>query len=256
MNEQMKEILLSELYKLSPLAQKAVEELLDDYEERRLVVDAENFLHELPAVPMSNQKASNHLIAKLNWAIDVLRNSSRWFSLNDLPHETWRDVVGYKDFYQVSIFSRVKSFYGCKPHILKHHIDIDGYAVVSLSKGGKDRIFGVHTLVGRAFIDNPENKPVIHHQDSNRLHSGIWNLEWATYSENSRYAFQTGFRKIGSESPCAKLTAEQAQEVLRLYKKGDSAFGCTGLAKKFNVHPTTIHGIISGKIYKNIARNN
>ena len=53
--------------------------------------------------------------------------------------------------------------------------------------------------------------------------------------------------KIGSESPCAKLTAEH------LYKKGDSEFGGYGLAKKFEVHPTTIYGIINGKIYKNVT---
>ena len=256
MNEQMKKILLAERHKLSPIAQKAVNELLADYEERRLMIEAENFLQDLPAVPMNSQEASKRLIAKLNKAVDALRNSSRWFSLNNLPHEIWRDVVGYEGFYQVSIFSRVKSFYGRKQHILKHHIDIDGYAVVSLYKNAKDKIFGVHTLAARAFIDNPENKPVVHHQDSNRLHSGIWNLEWVTYSENNQYAAMNGSKKIGSESPCAKLTAEQAQEILRLYKKGDSEFGCPGLAKKFNVHPMTIHGIISGKIYKNIERTN
>lgn len=115
MNERMKKVLLAELHKLSPIAQQAVNELLADYEERRLVIEAENFLHELPAVPINSQAAGKRLSAKLNKAIDVLRNTSRWFSLNDLPHEIWRDVVGYEGFYQVSIFSRVKSFYGRKP---------------------------------------------------------------------------------------------------------------------------------------------
>ena len=254
MTEQIREILLSELYKLSPIAQEAVKKLLEDYEERRIMLEAENFLKNLPVVPMISQGVSYDLIEKLNNSIDVLRNTPRWFSIKDLPHEIWCDVVEYEKFYQVSIFSRVKSFYGRKPRILKHHIDIDGYAVVSLSKNANDKIFGVHTLVGRAFIDNPENKPVVHHQDNNRLHSCVWNLEWATYSENSRYATISGSRKIGSESPCAKLTAEQVQEILRLYIKGDSEFGCYGLAKKFGVHPSTINGIIKGKIYKNISR--
>lgn len=252
MNEQTKQILLSELHKLSPLAQSAVNELLADYDERRLVIDAENFLHELPAVPMSSQGADKNLVAKLSKAIDVLRNSPRWFSLNDLPHEIWRDVVGYDGFYQVSIFSRVKSFYGRKPRILKHHIDIDGYAVVSLSKNAKDKIFGVHALVARAFIDNSDNKPEVNHIDGDKAHSCVWNLEWATTAENARHAVINGLRKSGSESPCAKLTAEQVREILRLYVKGDSEFGCSGLAKKFNVHTTTIHGIIRGKTYKNI----
>ena len=252
MNEQMKKTLLSELHKLSPLAQVAVNELLADYDERRLVIDAENFLHELSAVPMSSQEADKNLIAKLHQAIDVLKNNPRWFLLNDLPHEIWRDAVGYEGLYQVSIFSRVKSFYGRKPRILKHHISIDGYVVVSLSKNATDRIFGVHALVARAFLDNPDNKPEVNHMDGDKAHSCVWNWEWATTGENARHAVLNGLRKSGSESPCAKLTAEQVREILRLYIKGDSEFGCPGLAKKFNVHPTTIHGILRGKTYRNI----
>ena len=147
----------------------------------------------------------------------------------------------------------MKSFYGRKPRILKHHTDIYGYAAVSLSKNATDKICGVHTLVARAFIDNPENKPEVNHVDGIKNHSCIWNLEWATCSENARHAVQNNLMKIGSESPCAKLTAEQVQEILRLYKKGDSEFGGYGLAKKFEVHPTTIYGIINGKIYKNVT---
>lgn len=255
MNEQMREVLLSELYKLSSPAQEAVKELLADYEKRREVLNAEDYLYNLPEIPFSLQGVSTKLIAKLNWAIDVLRNTSRWFSINDLPHEIWRDVVGYEGLYQVSIFSRVKSFHGRKERIMKLGTDIYGYSVVGLSRSAKDRVFGVHTLVARAFIDNPDNKPEVNHIDGIKNHSCIWNLEWVTYSENNRHAFQTGLRKIGSESPCAKLTSEQAKEILRLYVKGSSEFGIYGLAKRFNVHPTTIHGIICGKIYKNIPRD-
>lgn len=250
MTEHAREILLSELHKLSPLARETVNELLTDYDKHCNTFNAERFLYELIDIPKFPQE---DLIAKLNWAIDTLRNSPRWFSPDDLPHEIWRDVVGYEGIYQVSILSRVKSFYGREARILKHHIDIDGYAVVSLSRNAKDKIFGVHVLVARAFIANPKNKPVVHHRDNNRVHSCIWNLEWATFSENNQYAAISGTRKIGSENPCAKLTTEQAEEILRLYKKGDSEFGGYGLAKKFGVHPTTIYGIINGKIYKNVS---
>ena len=254
MTEKGRKALIAEMYKLSPLAQETVNELLKIHDERQNILEAEKFLYELPEIPISSQGVSKNLISKLNWAIDVLRNSPRWFLLEDLPHEIWRDVVDYEGIYQVSNLSRVKSFYGSKPRILKHHIDIYGYAVAALSKNAKYKVFGVHVMVARAFIDNPENKPVVHHQDSNKLHSGVWNLEWVTVGENNRYATISGTRKIGSESPCAKLTAEQAQEVLRLYVKGSSEFGCYGLAKKYEVHPMTIHNIIKGKTYKNVTK--
>ena len=254
MTEQMKEILLAELHKLSPLAQKAVHELLATYAESSAAFDAENFLLELTAVPMTSKSADKNLIIKLNQSIDTLRNSPRWFDTENLPHEIWRDVEGYAGFYQVSIFSRVKSFYRKKERIMKLGTDIDGYSVVSLSKDGKDRVFGVHTLVARAFIDNPGDKPEVNHIDGIKNHSCIWNLEWVTCSENARHAVKQDLRKVGSENPCAKLNTEQAEEVLGLYIKGSSEFGIYGLAKKFNVHPATIHGIISGKTYKNLKR--
>ncbi|MBR0289747.1 MAG: hypothetical protein IJQ82_12285, partial [Selenomonadaceae bacterium] len=117
MTEKSRKILLSELYKLSPLAQEAVNELLAGYEERRTILNAEKFLYELTNIPKNSQGVPKNLITRLNNTIDVLMNSLRWFSSDDLPHEIWRDVVDYEGLYQVSIFSRVKSFYGREPRI-------------------------------------------------------------------------------------------------------------------------------------------
>lgn len=36
-------------------------------------------------------------------------NSERWLSLEDLPGEEWRDVVGFEGLYMVSDYGRVKS---------------------------------------------------------------------------------------------------------------------------------------------------
>ena len=86
--------------------------------------------------------------------VDVLRNSPRWFSTEDFPHELWRDVIDCEGLYQVSNLSRVKSLQGRKPRIFKYQINIDGYAIVSLSKGGKDKLFGVHVLVAALWLNN------------------------------------------------------------------------------------------------------
>ena len=42
----------------------------------------------------------------------------------------------------------------------------------------------VHKLVARAFIPNPENKPVIDHINGNRADNSIENLRWVTQKEN------------------------------------------------------------------------
>lgn len=43
----------------------------------------------------------------------------------------------------------------------------------------------VHLMVGHAFIDNPEKKPIIDHIDNNRLNNNVENLRWATSKENA-----------------------------------------------------------------------
>lgn len=42
------------------------------------------------------------------------------------------------------------------------------------------------------FKDNPDNLPVVRHIDDNKLNNNINNLEWGTYSENTKDAIRNG----------------------------------------------------------------
>lgn len=103
--------------------------------------------------------------------------------------EEWRDVKGYEGFYKVSNIGRVLSLKRktTNEHIMKQHINHDGYWEVNLCMNNKAKTCRVHRLVAEAFIPNPMNFPIINHKDENKLNNNYNNLEWCTVKHNTRY---------------------------------------------------------------------
>lgn len=60
-----------------------------------------------------------------------------------------------------------------------------GYHFYSLYFRGKQYTFYTHRLVAEYFILNPNNLPVVHHKDGNRLNNFYLNLEWLSNTEHS-----------------------------------------------------------------------
>lgn len=123
--------------------------------------------------------------------------------------EIWKDIKGYEGKYQISNLGRIKSlsrfinnckensligFYS-KERIIKQSISKTGYYVCTLFKNGKGRTFKVHRLVAEAFIDNPNELPIINHRDGNKLNNSLDNLEWCDYSHNNKEAYKQGLKE-------------------------------------------------------------
>lgn len=108
-----------------------------------------------------------------------------------MPEERWKDVEGFSN-YEVSDRGRVRNIE--KDFILKLTLDKStGYMVVSmLGDDGKRYKRGVHTLVAKAFLLNPEKKRVVNHKDADKTNNILENLEWSTDSENMLHAFKNG----------------------------------------------------------------
>lgn len=114
-----------------------------------------------------------------------------------LPIEEWRDITEaivpeVVPYYMISNYGRV--FHKYKGTILMNNTDSKGYLYKPLStKSGKPKNCRIHRLVMMAFNYFPGcEDTLINHKDGVKTNCFIWNLEWSTYSENAKHAFNNG----------------------------------------------------------------
>lgn len=101
--------------------------------------------------------------------------------------EVWKEIENTRGRYYISTLGRVISLCYRKPAVLKPQPWGNGYLCVEIN-GKKQRI---HRLVANAFLDNPDNKPVVHHRDGNKHNNSLANLEWTTHKENTQYYYKS-----------------------------------------------------------------
>lgn len=94
--------------------------------------------------------------------------------------EEWKLINDYNN-YSVSNLGRVRN--DKTGRILKCSLNKDGYLFVGLSKNGIVKFFKIHRLVGIHFLPNLENKETIDHRNQEKLDNSVFNLRWATKSE-------------------------------------------------------------------------
>jgi len=166
--------------------------------------------------------------------------------------EKWVDILGFTR-YQVSNIGRIKrkelSFidsigrvYCHKERIIRQGNDKDGYQLVGLINNHKLHTRKVHRLVAQAFIDNPDNRPMINHKDTNIKNNHCGNLEWATAKENGRHAVINGLYDFfrGNKHPLSHLSDDDVINIRSL----EGQMSQLEISKIYNVHQTTISEIL------------
>lgn len=104
----------------------------------------------------------------------------------------WKDIEGYEG-YKINENGVVLNKKG---HMMRQALSNVGRPRVSLEVYDENGNLlhrdnkSIHRLVAQAFIENPNNLPLVMHKDNDPLHNHVSNLKWGTASENIQQAIE------------------------------------------------------------------
>jgi len=102
---------------------------------------------------------------------------------------------GYKANRKGQIWS---DFFGGR--FLKQQHQIKGYVQVTLvSDEGKRSSIGIHRVIAKTFLPNPNNLPQIHHLNGLRDDNNVFNLAWVTKEYNIQERWERNRKKKQNE---------------------------------------------------------
>jgi hypothetical protein len=153
------------------------------------------------------------------------------------PEEGTEDWVILDEFPLYKI-SRYGDIYSIRSKRIIEHSPSRGRRCIGITD--KDGVSGkkfVHQLVAQAYIENPNDYPIVNHLDGNPLNNNVDNLEWATHSMNGQHAYDTNLNTNKTRVMQLSLKGEEIQEFDSVAAAGRSV-GVTAGA---------IHYVLSGK---------
>lgn len=171
-----------------------------------------------------------------------------------------KPVKGYEGYYEVDQFGRVFSVDRVvsvddngrkydKPIAgkqMKQTVHDKGYKVVSLTKDGETKTKFVHRLVAEAFLDNPDNLPMVNHKDEDKTNNFLENLEWCTALYNNTYG-------NAPKKRAKKLRGRESEKRIPVIQRNlDGEFinwhpSITEAAKSVNSRPQAISAVCNGE---------
>lgn len=156
--------------------------------------------------------------------------------------ETFLPVVGYEGLYEVSNLGRVRTLRSDRLMKSAMSGNRSSYRTVALSKDRVRKSTGVHRLVAKAFIPNPNNYPQVNHIDGVPSNNHVDNLEWVTVQQNIKHAFV----KLGVISGKTKLKPVDIVDIRKRHAAGERQ---TAIARDYGVAKNTIWRVVHNYIW-------
>lgn len=158
----------------------------------------------------------------------------------------WKNIEGY-DGYKVNENGVVLNKKG---HMLRQALSNTGRPRVALEvydENGKllhrDNM-SIHRLVASAFLENPDDLPIVMHKDNDPLHNHVSNLKWGTYKENVDQCINEGRKPECHINPSKEYIVTNGEESI-------TCLGTRGVADLIGFTRKTIRpGIIKSGEYK------
>ena len=127
---------------------------------------------------------------------DKVKFGFKWQYIDETEQiygELWKniplDITNDKENYQVSNMGRIRYPSGK----ISHGTIKNGYMVTSI---GTERHVGVHIIVGKVWLENADNLPMVQHLNSCKTNNKVENLLWSSYSDNAFHAHNSGEIKV------------------------------------------------------------
>ncbi|WP_137598193.1 NUMOD4 domain-containing protein [Paucilactobacillus kaifaensis] len=154
-----------------------------------------------------------------------------------MNNETWKNVIGYENKYEVSTFGRVRN--AKTGHVLKPWKNWGGYLLVDLYGNHHTKHFSVHKLVAGAFLgEKPNEDYQVNHIDEHKDNNDLSNLEYCSPKYNADYGTRGKRIAISQGVPIYVITETNK----RIYCKTISE-----ACRKFNLSLQSVRICLKGE---------